>query len=42
VAIDVVQALLEDALQQGLLLGHDRGIAITVAGHEYLTQATRP
>jgi hypothetical protein len=42
VAIDVVEPLLEDALQRGLLLDHDRGVAVTAAGHEYLAQATRP
>lgn len=42
VPIDVVEPLLEDALQRGLLLGQQRGVAITAAGHEYLAQATRP
>jgi hypothetical protein len=40
--VDVVEPLLADALQRGLLLGHERGVAVTAAGHEYLLQATRP
>jgi hypothetical protein len=42
VPVDVVEPLLEDALQRGLLHGHERGVAITAAGHEYLSEATRP
>jgi hypothetical protein len=42
VPVDVVKPLFEDALQRGLLLGHDRGIAVTAAGHDHLAQATRP
>ena len=42
VAVDVVEPLLEDALQRGLLLAHEHGMAVTAAGHEHLEQATRP
>ena len=42
VAINVVEPLLEDALQRGLLLGQQRGVAVTAAGRDYLAQATRP
>ena len=42
VPIDVVEPLLEDALLLGLLLGYDRGVAVTAAGQDYLAQATWP
>ena len=42
VPVAVVASLLEDALRRGLLVGHDRGMTVTAAGHDHLAQATRP